>query len=223
MIKLFIAFLLADTALFQLIGYHDAFNMEAHHMDTLVLMTQQLLLAALLFYAVGYDNLIVKTIAFEFTLTEAWDIGQYLYFDDGFTFISTSLNLALFVPWLIYAIFRRYDAECESPGIDRVYLVSKKPDNIWTFLPSLFTGTSGYSVLINGTKYGYCNGEVKVRDYYHPDNQYRYISASGIEYSDNILNYLQQKQGTKWKPWDNCITVHLKIKFMNWKVGHVYK
>jgi hypothetical protein len=199
----------------------DAVIGQAHyfilHEDTYgaSLLIQQFFLAAFIFCLIDYKYIVLKTISFVFMLSEVGDVVQYLSLDSNG--IAPFVSVMLFVPWLIYAIYRTYDVESAEPQPDMIYKVAHKPDDFTSFICSLIfeKPTSGSGVLLNNVLYIYRHGEFSKIDFNRLPKERVIIMETGFHKDDRTIKYLQSMLGHAWMPWSNCITMQVKLRWMH--------
>lgn len=209
----FILLILADTLVGQAHLYD--FGIDPWFTFGASLMFQQFMLALFIYYIVEYKHLILKTLTFIFMLTEAWDIVTYLNVENTNT--AAFLNILFFVPWFIYAVYRSYDNECVKPEKDMIYKVAHRPDNFTGFLGSLIfeKPTSGSGILINDNLYIYRHGEFEKLDFKKLKKKRLIITSTGFHKDSKTIAYLQSMIGKSWLPWQNCITMQVRMRWLH--------
>lgn len=195
-----IAFLLLIAA-DSLIGQIDS-------VGELVYIIQQALIAWFIYYLVSYNPLTLKTIAFIFAITEVSDIACYL--NDEISYIMFWIDLTIIVPWLLYAAWRTHDKSDIPKDDGYIYLVSHKPNNFLDFLVSIWSNTSGYSVLAHSYIYGYKKGVFTKREFINLPSMT--IKRTHIKASGKVMYYLESMIGKTWHAWQNCVTMQIKLR-----------
>jgi len=153
---------------------------------------------------IPYRHLATKTIMAIFFLSELWEVAQF-YAPHASDSVLLACNVAIFVPWLLYALFRSYTIPSARPKRGMLYRVTKRPHNVLGFILSLWgRATQGSGVWCNGKVYSYHKGKFKVVNR-TPRNAL--VIATGKKSSAEIENKLNTKVGEMWTWRNNCVTL----------------
>jgi len=163
-------------------------------------------------WLIPYKHLLVKSAAFIYSLSYAFDIIQYLFVHDRLLPYAVGLSFFVFIPWLFYAWFRSYEVTSDKlePGV--VYFAAHKPDTFLGFMLSLITERplGGSGVLVNDTVYMYRHGVFrKHRLSVMPDCVV--YTKSSIKADSETIEYLEGMVGKSWQPWRNCLTMKARM------------
>ena len=161
------------------------------------------------FILVPYKNLLAKSIAFVFVLTQLWDLAALFLPVSNYLIVA---NIVIFVPWLLWAALKPYEAIGDNIEPNKVYFVAHRPDDAWGFLLSLFKSKpiGGSSVFIDHKLYGYHKGKFEIRNL--PARLNIVAMDSGIENITELTDYLRSMDGVKWSILNNCVTLRWKVK-----------
>jgi len=194
------------------------FWMDAWDAFSVSLLVRLFMVTFLVSWLVPYKYLLVKSVAFIYSLTYAFDIIQYTCANDPMLPFAVGLSFFVFVPWFIYSWFRSYDVKSEEVNHDFIYFVAHRPDSFSGFLLSLFTDRplGGSGILVGDTVYLYHRGVFKrFKKYQMPANTV--YTNSNIRFNIWTVEYLESMVGKTWHLWRNCVTMKLRM------MGHARK
>jgi len=195
-------FVILDTTLGNL--HFSGIGLNEYDAYVIGLLLQMAVISMLIVWLVPYTFLLAKNIAFIFMLSEWWELVQYLT-NGAFNTALLIANVAIFMPWLLYAWFRSYDIASVKPKAGMLYRVTKKPHSLLGFILSLWgRATQGSAVWCNGKVYGFHHGEFTVVNRVPSDSL---IIATGKKFSEKVENKLNAKVGEMWAWRNNCVTL----------------
>ncbi|MCK5226515.1 MAG: hypothetical protein KAQ89_07325 [Planctomycetes bacterium] len=156
----------------------------------------------------SYKILAFKSIAFIVFLDAVWTLGQF-FMNGEYQGPLELLNALIFLPWLAWAYSRSYQLKSSPILPDRVYFISGKPKNTWSFYLSLFgepTGSKG--IYVNGRLYGYHKDVFVSRAL---DYERMNVLAVEIKSGTKLEEYLRTMIGNKYSMTNNCLILRLKV------------
>jgi len=194
----------ADTVCGQY--FHAADSDRAYGLS---LLLRALIWTWFAFYAIDYRHLLAKTFAFIFMLTSIGNIVMY------FLPISAWLTVGpgiVFVIWLSYAYQRDYALNIDVTDKDRVYLITKAPDDWQSFLLSLIgRPTGGYGLLVRDNLYYYRKGRFVCEPRTKAPNKL-IVKDTNMMATVELQHWLSAKVGEKHSWRHNCITIAWRAK-----------
>lgn len=167
-------------------------------------------LSGILWYKLSYAELMLKSVALIVFLDAVWNVGQF-FMDGAYQGSFELLNAFIFVPWFAWALQRSYEAK-SVPIVDgKVYWIAHKPDDLKSFLPSLFGGpVGGLSIYMDSMLYGYHKGVFKGRSIDLSKLNVVAIESS-LMVSHELTQELSRMKGRKWSLFNNCLTMRVQL------------
>ena len=180
-------------------------------------LSKLLLISALsgaLWHKLSYKELMFKSVAFLVFIDSVWNIGQW-FAEGSLQGPLEFINAAIFAPWFAWALHRSYRARSVPIEEGNAYWVAHNPDNTTGFITSLFGGpVAGYSLYMEGRLYGYHRGGFKGRALSASRLNVIAIDAH-IKSPAEVRKYLNGIDGRRWSPLNNCLTLRLKVWYIN--------
>ena len=169
-----------------------------------------LALSWVLFSVLPYNKLLLKSVAMLYVIDSVWSLLQF-YANGSLAWYLELLNIFIFIPWIIYALSRSYEAR-SVPILDGgVYWLANIPKNISGFIISLFgEPLGGFSLYMDGRLYGYKNGKFEARSLDADRLNVYAIEARAME-SESLRQLMQSMVGLKWGFMNNCVTLRLRV------------
>ena len=167
-----------------------------------------ILLSWVLWLTFPLSKLCMKSLSFIVFLEAVCTLVQFFY-NGQYQGSLEYLKVASFSLWLLWAYFRSYQLKPSTILPNRVYFVSGKPKNIWSFYLSLFgdpTGSKG--IYVNGRLYGYHQDKFVSRAL---DYERMNVLAVEIKSGTKLEEYLRTMIGTEYSMTNNCLIMRLKV------------
>lgn len=165
-------------------------------------------LAFSLYMMIPFTQMLYKSISVWFITDSIWNVGQW-FLSGEYQEFAAIFNFALLTPWMLWAVFRDYEPVSDDINPTKVYWIASRPRRHTSFLISLWGKPyGGSSLLINNKVYGFHKGKFEEREF--TDRLTIVAKESDLKITQGLTSLLSSMEGSRWKSWNNCLTLRLR-------------